>query len=231
MAPTRIGMDPVSSLCSSQHPPNVLTGIWTRLFREHFSNSDNLQYNGIDEATAEGMPVRQLQDYTWNPDNTKTKIQIQPVWEYNSQNIQQRPALYVKRNAVKFERLSINDGMTTGPIRNGRGELKRVPGEYHSKLVLGSHTIFCVGQTGAETELLAQEVTNHVLMFGPKLRKDLKLARLTLAEVGELALLDEFVEHFVVPVVIAYGITKSWRILEIQPFLKTLSINVQPAPC
>jgi hypothetical protein len=108
--------------------------------------------------------------------------------------------------------------------------VERVPGEFHSKMMLGSHTVFCVGQTGAETELLAQEVTNHIMMFGPRLRAEFKLTRLTLSEVGELALLDEFVEHFVVPVVIGYGVAMAWRIVEIQPFLKTLSINVQPAP-
>jgi hypothetical protein len=230
MSVTEVGMDVASSLCSSRHPANVMTGIWTRALREHFSSVDNLQFNGFDELTEEGKPVLQLQNYLWSPDNTKTKIQIQPVWEYNSQDIQRRPALYVKRNAVKFERLGLDDGWTTGPVKNEHGQVERVPGEYHSKLVLGSHTVFCVGQTGAETEMLAQEVTNHILEFGPRLRVELKLMRVTLAEVGELAVLDEFVEHFVVPVVIAYGIAKSWRIIEIQPFLKTLSINVHPAP-
>ena len=230
MEPTQVGMDVVSSLCSSQHPSNVLTGLWTRLLREHFASADNLQYNGADETTVEGRPTLQLQRYIWDPDNTKTEIQIQPVWEYNSQDIQRRPALYIKRNEVKFERLGIDDGFTTGSQKNAQGQVERVPGEYHSKLMLGSHTVFCVGQTGAETELLAQEVTNHVMMFGPKLRAEFKLARLTLSEVGELALLDEFVEHFVVPVVIAYGIVMSWRIREIQPFLKTLAIDARPTP-
>jgi hypothetical protein len=230
MAVTEVGMDVVSSLCSSQHPSNVLTGLWTRLLREHFANPTNLQFNGMDETTVEGKPTLQLQRYTWSEDNTKTMIQIQPVWEYNPQDIQRRPALYIKRNAVKFERLGLDDGFTAGSDKNARGQVIRVPGEYHSKMMLGSHTVFCVGQTGAETELLAQEVTNHIMMFGPRLRAEFKLTRLTLTEVGELALLDEFVEHFVVPVVIGYGIAMSWRIVEIQPFLKTLSINVSPAP-
>jgi len=230
MSVTEVGMDTVSSLCSSQHPSNVLTGIWTRLLREHFSSADNLQFNGVDEPTVEDKPTLQLQKYIWHPDNTKTMIQIQPVWEYNAQDIQRRPALYIKRNTLKFERMGLDDGWTTGSIRSATGQVERVPGEWHSKLMLGSHTVFCVGQTGAETEMLAQEVTNHVMEFGPRLRVDLKLMRLTLSEVGELALLDEFVEHFVVPVVIAYGIAKSWRIRDIQPFFKTLSLNVRPAP-
>jgi hypothetical protein len=226
--PTPLDMDVVSSLCSSQHPANVLTGLWTRLLREHFSNAENLQFGGQDESNADGEPLTQLQGYLWSDDNKQTKIQIQPVWEYNPQDIERRPALYVKRNAYKFERLAINDGQTVGSEKDASGRVVRVPNARHSKMMVGSHTVFCVGQTGAETELLAQEVANHVMMFGPRLRIDFKLHRLTVAEVGELAVLDEFVEHFVVPVVVAYGIAMSWEIKEIQPYLKAIGIDVRP---
>lgn len=217
---TQVGLDPVSSLCTTQYPSNVLTGVFTRLLQEHFASPLSIEYNGQNES------AKQLEEYIWNADNTQTRIQIQPVWLYNPQDIQRRPALYVKRNTTKFERLGLDDGWTVNPRMEG-GRVIEVRGEWHSKLVVGSYTIFAVGNSGAEAELLGQEVGNHFMMMGPLLRRDLKINRLAIEEIGEVALLEEFEEHFVVPVVIAYAVTATWRIREVAPWLKTLAIDLR----
>jgi hypothetical protein len=46
-------------------------------------------------------------------------------------------------------------------------------------------------------------------------------------EMGEIALLEEFDDHFVIPVVVAYAFTRSWQIIQVAPWLKTLSIDVR----
>lgn len=218
---TPIGLDPVSSLCTSKQPANVLTGIFTRLLREHFSDPNNLEFGGQNE------PTRQLEQYLWSsgPDS---HIQIQPVWAYNTQDIQNRPALYIKRNAFQPQRIALDNGWGVNSHQNA-GKVVEVRGEFHGKTLVGSHTIFCVGREGAEAELLGQEVLNHFMMFGPLLRRDLKLMQLEVTEVGEVALLDEFVEHFVVPVVVGYGIGMTWRLKEVGPLLKTLAIDLSAA--
>lgn len=201
-----------------------MTGIITRSLQEHFANPENLEFNklvGVDTS------ARQLEELKWDPDFEKTKIQIDPVWKYNAQDIQRRPALYIKRNVTKpGDRLGIDDGFTVNSNRNANGSVDQVRGEYHSKLLLGSHTVFAVGTTAMEAEILAQEVFNHFMMMGPLLRRDLKLTRMSVEELGEVAVLDEFVEHFVVPVVVAYAHTATWRIYQIAPWLKSLTIAV-----
>lgn len=225
--PTFIGLDPQSSLCTTGHPANVLTGILLNLLREHFANADNLEYNGQNEfTTAEGTkPLNQLQSKLWTPNNTTTGIQIQSVWDYNSQDIQRRPALYVKRNALQTQRLGINDGFTVNSKRDPKtGKVLAVQGEYKSLMILGSHTVFCVGSTGAEAELYGMEVFSHLVGFAQLIREEMNFNRFMVMECGEVAILDEFEEHFVVPIVVAYAFGWSWRINKVAPWLKTLAI-------
>jgi hypothetical protein len=218
---TTVNLDSVSSLCSSRHPSNVLTGIWTRLLQEHFSNADNLEFGGQNETTT------QLKNLVWVDGGKNDIIQIKPVWEYDTKDPSRRPGLYVKRNKTTFERVGINDGFSTGMPRNAAGLVVEPKGEFHNVTMVGSHTVFCVGRTGAETELLSQEVTNHIAQFSPSLRSALKLHRLMISEVGEVGLLDEFVEHFVVPVVIGYALPYSWRLIQVQPFLKKVGLSLE----
>jgi hypothetical protein len=227
--PTKVNFVPVSSLCTTGHVANVITGVWVRVLREHFSNSANLEFNGINALGRE-----ELEQYIWagdgqgNADATKTRIQIDSVLRYNAQDVQRRPALYVKRNTFQTQRLGIRDGFTLGPRRTPEGGIERVQGEYKARILLGSHTVFCVGGSGAEAELLGMEVFSHLVGFSQILREDLKLHRLEVTEVGEAAVLDEAVERFVVPVTVAYAAIPAWRVDVVAPWLKTLEINVVP---
>jgi hypothetical protein len=214
---TFVDMNTVTSLCTTQVATEIMTGIFTRLLQQHFSDPANLSYN---QNTEPGQKM--LEDYIWTSDNTTTKIQIQPVWKYNPQDVQRRPALYVKRNKWETKRIAMNDGMTIGPS-NGQ-----VKGEFHVRQIDGSHTVFCVGRTGAEAELLGQEVTDLLMCFAPLLREDLKLHRLEVPEVDSVALVDEDVERYVVPVTATYTAMKTWRIDKVAPWLKTIGIQITP---
>jgi hypothetical protein len=202
--------------------PNVLTGVFLKLLQEHFSRKENLIYNGASE-----VGKKQLEGYIWDEDNTKTRIQIQNVWRYNVQDIQRRPALYVKRNKWTTQRIAINDGQTVGI---NRGDDKSTLGsEFHTRLILGSHTIFAVGSEGegAEAELLGAEVFDYVMSFAPVLRGELNLHRLEVSSVEPVMLLDEQTEHFVVPIVVAYGFSWTWRLHMIAPWLKSLALELK----
>lgn len=221
-------LTPVSSLCTTGHPANVLTGVFVRLLREHFMAASNLEFNGVNT-----LGKRELEQYLWVPnaegdvDVERSRIQIDAVWKYNSQDIQNRPALYVKRNPFQYQQLALNHGWVVNPMRSEAGEVSRIPGEIQSVAVMGSHTIFCVGGTGAEAELLGQEVSQHLVGFASVLRADLELHKLLVTEVGEVAVLDESQEHFVVPVVIGYIAIPTWRINAEAPWLKTIAIDTR----
>jgi hypothetical protein len=219
--PVAVDLDPVTSLCTSQSLANVMTGMFTRACQEHFSDPNNMAFNAY---TEEGKEM--LEDYIWTPDNTTTKIQIQPVWMYNSQDIQRRPAIYVKRGKWHTSRLAINDGMTVGAVRNAQGGVERVEGEYHVRQVDGSHIVHCVGRSGAEAELLGQEVLEYFMSFAPVLRQEMKLHYLEVSDVDEVKMLDEDVERFVTPVILSYTFMRSWRLEQQAPWLKALAIDL-----
>ena len=230
---TMIGLDQVSSICTTRHPANIMTGVILRLLQEHFANADNLEYNGLNEfADQAGLIVkRQLQEYIWDADTTRTQIQIQPVWLWNTEDIQRRPALYVKRNRLTPQRIAIDDGgMHVKSVKDESGRVVRVEGRYYTQMVMGSHTVFVVAQSGAEAELLGQEVFNHLMMFGPAIRSDMKLHRFQVVENGEVSLLEEFNDNFVVPIVASYAFFWAWRIQEVAPWLKSLAVDVVSNP-
>lgn len=220
---THVGLDPVSSLCTTGLNGNILTGIFVRLAREHFARPLDLEYNGSVEQKEE------LEGYIWSEDISQTRILIDAVWKFNSQDIQRRPAILVKRNAWKPQRLVIADGMTVGPARRDDGAIDRVRGQIQTKAVLGSHTLFCVGGTGAEAELLGAEVFRHLHEFSQVIREDVHLHRFSVEELGEVSLVEEFDDHFVVPVVAAYAFLSAWRVDIQAPWLKTIAIDPRPA--
>lgn len=234
--PTEVGLDRITALCSTRHPANVLGGIFLQWMRNHFGDVNNLEYNGENEFSDDALmiPLRELQHYIWKPNDpetdepTDTKILIQMVWDYNPTNIQQRPGIFIKRNKQQVQKFAINFGQTAGSIKNGDGSIKSVPGAFNTALIMGSHTLFCVGGSGAEAELIAAEVFNELLAFGPAMREQLKLQSFMVEGIEEAALLDEFDEHFVVPIVCTYAYPRSWRVDIVAPFLKTLSINAVP---
>lgn len=217
--PTLIGLDRVSSINATGHPANILTGIVLRLLREHFSSLADLEYNG---TTIEGWDLR---NYIWDADNTKTKIQIQPVWAWNPQDVQRRPALYVRRNGIQVIKLALDHGTTVGPERADDNHVVQVRGDYHSNLLDGSHSIIVVSSSPDEVEVLGQEVFNHLLEFGPKIRTDFKLNLWEMKEFSELSKLEESQQHFAATITVAWRCFHTWRIKGIGPWLKTIEVR------
>jgi len=221
------GLQEASSLCTTQHPANVLTGVFVQMLQHHFADPSRLQYNGTNEFTdsSHGTAKKELEGYVWLPDRRETKIQIQSTLDLSTEDIQRRPGIYVKRNKLQPRKISINHGMSTGAVKDAQGQLVRIEGQLHSVLVLGSHTIFSVGQSGAEAELLGQEVFELMLQFGPLLRAELKFQSFETVECDEVSILEEATTHNAVPVVVGYAYPRSWRIERVAPWLKAVVVD------
>jgi hypothetical protein len=221
------GLQEASSICTMQHPAKALTGVFVQMLRHHFADASRLEYNGENSFTSEehDQTMRELEGYVWLPDRGSTKIQIDSVFRLNLEDIERRPALYVKRNELSTKKMSIGHGMSTGARKNADGSLKRIDGEYHSILILGSHTTFAVGRSGAEAELLGQEVFELMLQFGPLLRSELHFQSFETVQCGEVSVLEESTTHFAVPIVVAYAFPRSWRLEKVAPFLKTVVVD------
>ncbi len=222
-APTLVDFDEFSSLCSTGHAPNVLTGAFGRLLRDHFSDPNLIEAASLKDNVWHTQP----QDTTEG--SVGTGILIEPIFKWDPQLLGKRPAVYVKRNGQQIQRYGINDGLQVGLGKDSEGNLKINEGEEHFVGVLGSHTLFCIGRTGAETEILSGEVFREMQHFVPVLRRDLKLKKLAVTEVTEPQQLEEYDQHFAVAVVLGWGYFEKWRIVPQAPWLKGLNVGVKPA--
>jgi hypothetical protein len=192
--------------------------------QEHFSDPNKIENP-------------QLRDniFVSEPDDTTegtypTGILIEPIYKWDPRRFSTRIAIYINRNDMQIQRLGINDGMTVGLGTDADGNLNTYEGDKHEVGVLGSHTLFCIGRSGAETEIVASEVFREVQHFAPILRQDLKLHRLVIAGYTGINQLEEYDQHFVVAITIGWAYIEAWRLIPLAPWLKTLSINVtQPS--
>lgn len=220
--PTLVDFDAFSSLCSTGHAPNVLTGAFGRVLRDHFSNADLIEA----EALKNNVWREQPSDTTEG--TVETGILIEPIFKWDPAQLGRRPAIYVKRNGQKTQRYGINDGLQTGLGVDEEGNLKINEGEQHFVGVLGSHTLFCIGRSGAETEILQGEVFREIQHFAPVLRRDLKLKKLAVTEMTEPQLLQEYDQHFVVAVIVGWAYFEKWRLVPRAPWLKSLQLGLKP---
>lgn len=219
--PSLIDLDEYSSLCSTGHTPNILTGAFLRFMQEHFVDSKKIENPKLKDNV-----------FVPEPDDTtegtyETGILIDPIYKWNPRRFSTRPAIYIKRNEIQMQRLGINDGMTVGVGKDEDGNLKTYEGDKHEVGVLGSHTFFSIGRSGAEAEILASEVFRELQHFAPVLRRDLKLHRLVTAGYTDVQQLDEYDQHFVVAVTMGWAYIEAWRLIPQAPWLKTLSVEVQ----
>lgn len=217
--PTLVDLAEYSSLCSTGHTPNIVTGAYLRFLMEHFADPDKIE----NEALRDNI-------YRVDPEDTtegvaEKGILIDPIYKWNPRDFGRRPAIYIKRNGMQIQRLGINDGLTVGLDRDKEGKIETYKGDYHVVGVLGSHSFFCIGRAGAETEVLASEVFREIQHFAPILRKDLKLKKLNVVDVSEVNKLDEYDQHFVIAMTVGWYYFEKWRLKPVAPWLKGISIS------
>lgn len=220
--PTLVDLDQFSSLCSTGHTPQILTGIFLRVLQNHFANPDYIEQLALRDNVLQLKPEDTLEGIP------ETGILIEPIYKWNPVDFGKRPAVYIKRNSLQTQRIGINDGLTVGLSKDEDGNFNTFEGEYHVIGVLGSHTLFCIGRTGAETEVLAYEVFRELQQFAPIIRQDVFLKKLGVTQVTELSKLEEHDQHFVVGVVVGWAYFEKWRIVADAPWLKALHVELRP---
>jgi hypothetical protein len=192
------------SLCALG--PRLLT--MTKLFRVwmiyHFS-ADNLEN-------------LQLERLLWQPDQQATGVVIEANTAYDPQKTEYRPAVIIKRQSWRRVRVGIGNRYM--------GEMSRDGIMHHANLWQGAHTIFCLAGEDGEAELLATEVFRELNEHADVVQQLLGLHRLEVAEVGEVSILEEASQHFVVPINIGYAVMESWRVRQEAPFFKRLDLSI-----
>lgn len=203
-APPQYTGTTVSTMCHLLARPMVMTGF----FRDHLVRH-------FQEGVIEDHALRHL---IWKNDLT-TNILIESVHRWRPQSTEARPAVIIKRNAYSNRRVGIGDRMQGNPA-------DRQGNPHYATYWIGSHTLFCIGGSGAQAELLATEVQREMTEFGPVIHKVMGLHRFQAAEVGEIGELEESTENFVVPVTVAYAFEQRWILLQQAPRLSAISLSM-----
>lgn len=205
--PLIIFSEKLRTLCDEGWRPYSLTKLLVSILRSHFSNA-----NFIEDSN--------LKNYLWNSADT-TGILIDPISRWRPTTTEKRPSIVIKRNSAKVIRQGINDKLMMGIGPEGTKD-------YYATFLQGSHTIFCVAGESAETENLAAEVYRELIEFGPIIRKIMNLHKFIMTEIGELAILEEATENFVVPISLAYAFEEAWEITEpISSKLKRIVLTLE----
>jgi hypothetical protein len=183
-----------------------ITGIFISLLRYFFG-----------EAGQIGYP--ELRERIWKPDIKDTKILIESVAAWKPQDIQRRPAIMVKRGQQTLLKNTIGDGQVQSLLPTL---------DTYQEFWQGSHTIFALGRTEGEAEILADEIGLAISQFSPKLRSDFKLLRLRLLEYSTVNQLEEDKQYYVVPLTFAYGYVRYWTLQAELPVMKTVQLGTTP---
>jgi hypothetical protein len=198
----------IPTLCSLGPRPFTMTGFLVQWLRAHFVSLANLTDRDLAQTNTQ---------FLWTPSRS-TELLIESYTNYDPVAIEKRPAVIVKRGSFRAQRLGINNQMMGTQTIDGQSQF--------GNAWLGTHSFFCLAGKGPETEKLAAEVFCELLEFSSEVRRTLNLLRFEVMEVGELAILEEASENFVVPVTVAYAFEHSWVLRPSSPRLRKIDLSV-----
>ena len=190
--------EPPTSMESRAPNLYTLNGAFLTIIRRHFAQGDNIE-------------LPEMRHYVWDKDDKLSKILIESVYRWNPTNIQQRPAVIVKRGPWKVAQIGLGNRQLGAPSVDGYDE------DVHAVHVSGVHSFFCIGTTGLEAEEIAQEVVNCLMSFQQVIREQLCLGRFFLTDVAPVSKIDECQDHFAVPVNVEYSMQWNWKLLRQAP--------------
>jgi hypothetical protein len=199
-----VRFESLSSLCALMPRPQLVTGIVVSWLRQHFSQTPNIE-------------DPKLQDTLWAAKIDTTKILVDSVYSWKPATTETRPGVFIKRGPWRVLRLGIDDRKMGGmPISGNR---------HYVSFIQGSHSIFCIAGAPAEAETLAAEVYRELVQFGPLFRATFNFLKFQITDVGEVSILEEARENFVVPITLAYATDDAWEIIPHVPVLKHVKLS------
>jgi len=184
----------IPCLAGTGATPLLMTGVLLEWLRQHYSTADRIE---------DSVLRQEGNEFIWKA-TADSELLIESATKFDVSQLEKRPAVIVKRLGWQTQRIII--GHAHMGVAQADGS------RHYTAMVLGGHTVFCLSGEGGEAEKLAGETYYELLRFAPLLRRMLDLKRLEIAEVGEVAQLEEATENYVVPITLSYAFTDSWKI-------------------
>lgn len=202
-------LDKLSALCSLGHSPRLMTGIIRQLLLQYFTDEENVRNAHLRQFLRDNG--------TWSA-GVDSGLYIESLLRWRPELTESRPALVIKEGDWDWTRVGIGDAA---------GEDWRTGKESFYGLWKGSHTVFAIGNEGAETQILAAEVADLLLFYAPVIAEQMNLQRFVPLQMGAPAALQESTENYVIPVSVAYIVERQWYTLPDAPRLKRIVFDVE----
>jgi len=183
--------------------PHVITGFLRDWLTNRFSDPNNI----------EAEPLRGLLWKATQP----TGILIESITRWKPESTEKRPAIIIKRGNWTSSRLVLNDSV--GTVDSYLGSQR------YGRLMAGSHTLFCISNSGAQSEIIAGEVFKDLNTYGLVIANILNLVKFEAVELGELFQLEEEKENYAAPIVIQYTGQEVWTVAQQGPILKRVNLS------
>lgn len=203
-------VDTVSALCSYGMRPHVMTGLLRQLLMGHFADPEHIEDAKVRQQLADLNAWRPTEDHVGGASGG---ILIESITRWTPNNADKRPAIIIKRNAWQWSKAVIGDKAERN-LYTGK--------ESYFGFWQGSHTIYCMAGTGAETEFLATEVVKFLILFSSLIRTQMELKKFYVSEVGGVGEVQEVVQGYAVPVTVTYVAEENWSIQPYVPRLKRI---------
>lgn len=180
----------VSNLCSKQARREILLGYIVQFLRQQMHEQVNIEEQA-------------LRKFLWQP-GEHTNILIDSLYSWKPQLTEKNPALIVKQNAFKNQRMGTGDQAGLDPQTNPQ----------YATLWIGSYTVFAIHSSGAGVNYLATEAQRRLTQFGPKILSQALLTFWQVQEVGEISILEEAEQNMVIPITVGVAYQEIWTLRE-----------------
>lgn len=190
-----------SAICSLLVQHQLLTGWFRDWLMRHFTSP----------LYIEQPDLRKL---IWKP-GEDTGILIETNHRWRPALTEKRPAVIIKRNDFSKQRVGAFGEVRQGPPVDLQGNRHLVT------FWVGSYTLFCIGGSGAQAELLGTEVQREIGQFAPVMMASIpSIMRLDTLQVGAVSQLQEAKDNWAVPVTVGVAYEERWVLRQQAPRMK-----------
>lgn len=203
MSDPQPAFDTGNNLCALGIMPHLITGFLRDWLTNRFSDPNNIE-------------TKQFRGLLWQA-TQPTNILIESITRWKPETTETRPAIIIKRGNWSSQRLVLNDSAGADNVFLGSNR--------YGRLMVGSHTLFCIANTGIQAEILAGEVFKDLNSYGLVIANILNLVKFEAVELGQLFQVEEGKENYAAPIVVQYTGQEVWTIAQQGPVLKRISLS------
>ena len=217
----QLAVEPASSLCASGITPFILTGIIVRLLQYHFSDPNNI----VRESLHYLRWYRDCEESIVDDNGYKLhRLHVDVSYQLDLARAEQRPGIFVKRENVKTRRIGVEKGdSVTTHIKERIGSFQ---GKIHQKILTGNFSIICLADSGAEADLLGEEVFDRMLFFAPLIEDDIRIGQLQVESLSDVKENNSGANKSYYTVVrLNWATHRRWAIVAESPILKRVRMT------